>query len=274
MIPSTKHAKARQWLQISGATWFGVALLGQVFFLIYILGFYAPPTLSGQIEQWSMHRQVIHGYVQGDWMGNLQFGVHILMAAILTFGGLAQVLPALRNRFRAFHRWNGRVFVIAAIIASLGGLWLVWVRESRLDMVSGVGISINAILILGFVVMAWRRAMQRNFVAHEQWAMRTFLAVSGVWFLRVGIIAFGITTSGALGLPSSYTQGFFPIWSFGSFLVPLAIYECYVRAKHTESILFSRTMTVSMFTLSGLTLVGIAGATLVMWVPVLRAAWG
>jgi hypothetical protein len=274
MTQSVTQTRTVKLLETSGKTWFTIALLGQIFFLTYILGFYAPPTVSGHLEEWSKHRQVIHGYVVGDIIGNIQFGAHVLMAAILTFGGLAQVLPALRNRFRAFHRWNGRVFAIAALLASFGGLWLVWVRGSRLDLATGIGISLNAILIIWFVVMAWRCARQRQFAAHERWAMRAFLAVSGVWFLRVGIMAFGPITSGALGLPSSYSMGFFPIWSFGSYLVPLAIYQLYSQAKHTGSVWFTRAVTVFMFIISGLTFVGIGGATLVMWAPVLKSAWG
>jgi hypothetical protein len=274
MIQTDKKAHAKKWLQVSGASWFGVAMLGQIFFLTYILGFYAPPTFSGHIEEWSKHRQVIDGHVAGDFIGNLQFGIHILLAAILTFGGLAQVLPAVRNRFRIFHRWNGRVFVVAALLASFGGLWLVWIRGSRIDLASGIGISINAILIIWFVVMAGLRARQRKFGDHEVWAMRAFLAVSGVWFLRVGIMAFGIISAGALKMPSSYTEGFFPIWSFGSYFVPLAIYEFYSRAKRSGSILFMRSMTGFMFAISAVTLVGIGGTAFVMWVPVLMSAWG
>jgi hypothetical protein len=273
-MQGTQQEKALKRLQTSGAIWFALAFLGQIVFLIYIVGFYAPPAASGHFEEWSKHRQIIHAYIEGDLIGNIQFGAHILMAAILTFGGIMQVWPALRNRFRAFHRWNGRVFAVAAILASLGGLWLVWVRGSRIELTSAIGTSLNGLLILGFVWMAWRCARQRKFAAHERWAMRAFLAVSGVWFLRVGIMAFGILTSGALGMPSSYTEGFFPIWSFGSYLVPLAIYELYVRAKQSGSLVFKRSMTGFMFVISGLSIIGIGGAAMVMWLPTLMAAWG
>jgi uncharacterized membrane protein YozB (DUF420 family) len=274
MIQTQKQDRAKKLLLVSGATWFGVAMLGQIFFLTYILGFYAPPTASGHFEEWSKHRQVIDGYVAGDFIGNLQFGLHILMAAILTFGGLAQILPAVRNRFRLFHRWNGRIFAVAALLASIGGLWLVWVRGSIIELSSSIGTSLNGVIIIICVVMAWRCARQRQFAAHERWAMRAFLTVSGVWFLRVGIMAFSLLTSGALGMPSSYTDGFFPIWSYGSYLVPLAIYELYWRAKQSRSPTIAYGMTGLMFGISGLTLVGIGGAALVMWLPPLWASWG
>jgi hypothetical protein len=258
----------------AGMSWFVAASVGQSLFLAYILGFYTPSAVSGHFERWSQHRQVIDGYVAGDLVGNIQFGAHILMAAILTFGGMAQLWPSLRKRFASFHRWNGRVFASAAILASLGGLWLVWVRGSRIDLTSAVGISVNAILIILFIVMTVKCARERNFVAHQKWAMRAFLAVSGVWFLRIGMMAFGLISSGALGAPPSYTEGFFPIWSFGCYLVPLVMYEAYAWAKAKGGVLVQSSMSAVLFVLTAIAGVGILGSSLVMWLPPVRAVWG
>ena len=124
--------------------WFAVAAVGQLLFAVYIIAFYAPPAVRGSFADWSRYRRVIDGYVAGDTAGNIQFGVHVLMAAILTIGGILQLLPAVRARVPALHRWNGRVFVVTAIAAALGGLWLVWVRGSRLDMNNAAAVTLNA----------------------------------------------------------------------------------------------------------------------------------
>jgi hypothetical protein len=268
------QAPSFKLLTRAGFSWFVAASIGQTLFLAYILGFYGPSAATGHFERWSRHRQVIDGYVAGDIVGNIQFGAHILMAAILTYGGMVQLWPGLRNRFRAFHRWNGRVFATAALLASFGGLWLVWIRGSRIDLASGIGISLNALLIIFFIFMVVKRARERNFVSHQVWAMRAFLAVSGVWFLRVGIMAFGLITSGALGMPSSYTEGFFPIWSFGSYLVPLAVYQVYIWAKSKGGVVAQRSVSALLFLVTGLSGVGIFGAALVMWWPAVRATLG
>jgi uncharacterized membrane protein len=273
-LPTAPVFQSRIWLERSGMAWFTSACIGQFLFLTYILGFYGTSAARGQFADWSKHRQVIDGYVAGDLIGNIQFGAHIVMAAILTLGGMLQLMPAVRNRFGQFHRWNGRIFAMAALCASFGGLWLVWVRGSRIDMTSAIGISLNAILIIFFIAMAVKRAREGDFADHQRWAMRAFLAVSGVWFLRVGIMAFGLVTSGAMGLPSSYTEGFFPIWSFGSYLVPLAIYELYAAAKSGALRAFQNIMMVVLFTLTGLSCLGIFGAALVMWLPSVCAVLG
>jgi hypothetical protein len=261
-------------LTTSGRAWFFIACVGQTLFLAYILSFYGSSALVGKFERWSQNRDVIDAYVVGDLIGNIQFGAHILMAAILTFGGMIQVWPQLRQKYRAFHRWNGRVFAIAALAASFGGLWLVWVRGSRLDLASGLGVSLNGIVIIVCVVMAVIAARGRNFIAHERWAMRAFLAVSGVWFLRLGMMAYGLIGIGALGLSEASAMMFFAIWSFGCYLVPVGIYEIYVRAKASESELFQRSVAGLMLGLTGLSVVGIGGATIIMWWLPVRATLG
>lgn len=259
-------------LRLSVRGWFIATLLGQAMFLFYIVGFYTPPVATGGFERWSQNRDVIHAWVAGDVMGNVQFGLHVLAAAILTFGGILQLWPSLRTRARRFHRWNGRVFMVTALFAALGGLWLVWVRGSRIDMANAVAVSTNGVLILWFAIAAWRAARARRFVAHEQWAVRAFLAVSGVWCLRVGMMAYALIGIGALGLPRETAMTFFTLWGFGSFLVPLAVHELYLRAKAGPSS-GRRLAAAAVVGLSAvLVLIGSAGATMVMWLPTLRAS--
>ncbi|QMW21912.1 DUF2306 domain-containing protein [Sandaracinobacteroides saxicola] len=243
--------------------WGWIAVVGQLLFLGYIIALYAPPLVTGDFIRWSRGGHAIDAYVPGDRTGNIQFGLHILLAAILTLGGLLQLSPRLRARLPAVHRWNGRLFVVAAILASLGGLWLVWVRGSRLNMASATAITLNAALILAFVILAVAAARRRDFAGHRRWALRAFLAVSGVWFLRVGMMAFALIGIGLLGLPKQSAQAFFAVWSFGSTLVPLLLLELTFRATGGAQ----RALSYGFWLLSALTAVGIAGAAALMWWP-------
>ena len=58
----------------------------------------------------------------------------------------------------AIHRWIGRTFLVAAIGASLGGIWMIWVREATLGTANSYGTTGNALLILAFAGLAWRAA--------------------------------------------------------------------------------------------------------------------
>jgi hypothetical protein len=252
--------------------WMLVTALGQAMFLFYILGFYIPPALRGTFADWSRHRQVIHGYVAGDTTGNIMFGAHVAVAAVLTLGGVLQLWPALRRKAPALHRWNGRLFVATALFAALGGLWLVWVRGSHLGLANAASITLNAVLILAFVALAWRAARARDFAAHADWAIRSFLVVSGVWFLRIGVMAFALVAGGVFGAPKPMIQGFFTVWGFGSVLVPLMVFELYRRARASRSAATKTAMAVTLIALTGLMAVGIGGATMMMWMPALEGS--
>jgi hypothetical protein len=204
--------------------WFGVTVVGQWAFLYYILAFYGHSSLRGDFQAWGRNELLLKGFVAGDSAGNLVFAAHALLAAVITFGGALQLVPQIRARAMALHRWNGRLFLVAALAVSASGLYLVWVRGARGGMAGSVGITLNAALIMVFAALAWRAALSRDVSAHRRWALRTYLVVNGQWFIRVGMVAWMILGQGHDG-------GFYRFWSFGCYLVPLAVLELYLRAR-------------------------------------------
>jgi hypothetical protein len=194
MSPSPATSRS---LAIAAGFWFAATALGQIAFLAYITGFYGPTLLSGDFARRSRNDNLGHGYVPGDAFGNRLFAVHVGLAAILTLGGLVQLLPAQRRRAPILHRWTGRIFMRAALAAAIGGATLTWFRHTAgSSLINDVGITGNALAILICAAFAWRAALKREFPAHQIWATRLFLVVSGVWFLRVGMVAWGIATQG------------------------------------------------------------------------------
>jgi hypothetical protein len=143
----------------------------------------------------------------------------------------------------------------------------VWTRDGLGGLTNDIAITLNALLIVVFAALAWRRAMQRNFVAHERWALRLFLVVSGVWFLRLG---YGLLIIIAQGRPSgvgSHMDGPTDIFlMFASYLLPLAVLELYLRAKRGGA--FAKAaMSVGMFVAAAATGIGVAGASMIFWLP-------
>ena len=142
--------------------WFTVTLLGQWAFGYFIVGFYGASTLQGNFEDWSKNQSLIKGYVPGDTPGNWAFAAHMLLAATVAFAGVLQLSPQIRTRALAFHRWNGRVFMLAVLASSVGGLYLTWIRGTSRNFISALAISGDAVLIVVFAVLAWRTARARN----------------------------------------------------------------------------------------------------------------
>lgn len=265
--PDERGAKA---LQVAATLWLLIAFVGQGLFVFYILGFYGYASIIGNIVAWSRNKNLIDGYVPGDAIGNATFGLHVIFAAVLTFCATLQMVPQIRKRSLAFHRLNGRLFMTVAIAAALAGLYLQWVRGTAFHgkdsgIVEALGTGLNGALILIFVALAWRAARRRDIGSHRRWAVRLFLVVNGVWFLRIGFRAWLLITQGAL-----HAVPFFAIWSFACYLLPLAMYQWYERAK-VRAISEQLAAAGALVVLAGLTAAGSAAAFFQGWLPLLSA---
>jgi hypothetical protein len=264
--PSATRSPGATMLRRAGLAWFLVAAAGQGAFIWMIVAHYGRKTVAGDLAGWN-DKPLIKGYVAGDDAGNAMFAVHVLLAAVVTFGGLLQLVPAIRRWAPALHRWNGRVFFVTALVMALGGLWLTWARHTWLSLISGVAVSVNGGLILLCVGLAWRMAATRRFDAHRRWAMRAFLVVNGVWFLRVELMAWVLISGGGLGMNDTLSGPADVALQFGSYLIPLAVLEAYLRAGDSRIAALKRGVAGLVMLMTAVTAVGVAGAVLFMWGP-------
>lgn len=253
-------------LKTVAALWYGVALVGQCLFVYYLAVAYALPTLAGNAEEWNRTQPIV-GHVAGDVAGNLMFVSHVLLAIIVALGGTAQLLPALRSRFPAFHRWNGRVFVATVVVMALGGLAMTWLRGAQMSLPGALGVSLNGVLMLAFSAIAVRHARHGQIAAHRRWALRTFMVANGVWFYRLGFMAWIILNQGPRGSTNNLDGPFDVSWAFLSFLLPLALVESYLQAQSTQSNPRRWLICGLLFGFTGLTALGIFGAFQFMWRP-------
>jgi hypothetical protein len=228
----TTELRAGKFLSASALFWLVVAFCGQWAFFYYIADFYGTSILAGDFAAWSKNTLLRRGYVAGDVTGNLMFAAHALLAALVVFGGVLQMVPAIRSRAPRVHRWNGRVFLVAAMATSLGGLYLTWLRGGGpSNLYNALAITGNAALILAFAVLAWRAALARNIAVHRRWALRAYVAALGVWFFRVGLFAWIILNQGPVGITKALDGPFDRFWAVACYLLPLAILELYLRAR-------------------------------------------
>ncbi len=260
-------ALARKRLSTAATAWFFTAAAGQWAFIAFIVLYFTPPLLHG--DPLAMNSKPhISGWVPGDNAGNLQFVMHVFLGALVTLSGLVQLVPAIRRRWPAVHRWNGRLFMVTALVASLTGFYLTWVRGSQLNLPSALSTSLNSALILVFVALAWRNAWQRDFAAHRRNALRAWVLVNGVWFLRIGIIIAGLALA-PLGASFSYDGVVFLGVSFASWIVPLALLQLYLVAERSTRPALPHAVAVLFYALAVLTAAGGAAAAAFMWWPYL-----
>jgi hypothetical protein len=261
-----RAATAADILRTTGTAWFLTAMVGQWLFVLYIAGFYGRAAASGDFARWN--DVLVGGYVAGGTIGNVALAAHLLLAAIITIGGPLQLLPWIRTRFLPFHRWNGRLFILTAIVISLTGIYMVWTRGTAGGVAMRVGISINGVLILAATVTAWRLALARRIAAHRRWALRSFILVSGVWFFRVGLMCWILLNQGPVGIGGKGFDGpFVRFWAFGCYFVPIALLELYLRAQDRGTAFGRYMMAGALAVLTLGTAIGIFGAAMGMWLP-------
>jgi hypothetical protein len=267
---SRSTALAANMLKAAGVFWFLIAVTGQFLFAVYILVFYGGHATTGNLEP--VNKELIEGFIAHDLIGNLVLAGHLLFAFIITVGGPIQLVPRIRDRAPRFHHWNGRIYLLAAVIMSFGGLYMVWVRNTWVGPFNQIAISIDALLILAFAAMAVRHAIARNIDTHRRFALRLFLVVNAVWFMRVGYMAWAILNQGPVGMSDKLDGPFDFFISFACYLVPLAVLEIYLRAQDRAGAGGKFAMAAALVALTALMGLGIFGAFNAMWLPHLKLA--
>jgi hypothetical protein len=253
-------------LNAATAFWFAVTALGQCLFALYILGFYGGAAMRGQPGHWN--KVLVRGYVPGDAIGNAALGMHLLFAVAIIGGGLLQLLPSLRRAAPRFHRWNGRSYVMLAVLSSLVGTAMMWTRGAAGGPLMHTGLTLDAVLVGIFAFMAVREARARRFDSHRRWALRLFMAVSAVWFFRVGLMAWLMLTGRPVGFdPATFRGPFLDFLGFAQYLLPLALLELYLRAKASRSMLAHWAAAAMLVAATLVMGAGIFGAAMGMWLP-------
>jgi hypothetical protein len=249
-------------LDATARFWFIAALIGQWIFAYYTAVSYVKHVLQGDLA--GMKAAMFNAYVTGDLLGNLAVAVHMTFALTIMVGGSLQLVPTIRARFPAFHRWNGRTYMLGVVIASLAGLLMIWGRGTYSNAVK-LGGTGNALLVFACAGLTLRAALARDFIRHREWALRLFIAGSAVWFFRVILMAW-VTAVGPLGINFETAEGpFLEIMAFGQYLIPLAVLEGYLRAKRAEHLGVRRAMAAALMLFTLVMCGGIVVASMGEW---------
>lgn len=267
--PRSMRGRAGRLLSHAAAFWFAVMVAGQAVFATYIVSFYGGAAAAGDWLRWNKVLPV--GYVPGDRVGNSALAAHLAIAALVTLAGPLQLIPAVRARFPVFHRWSGRVYAAVAVLTAVAGIYMVWTRNAAGDMTQHWGTTLNGALIMLCAFMAVRHAMARRLDAHRRWALRLFLVVSGSWFFRVGLLFWILVNGGPVGFdPKTFTGPALNVLVFGESLLPLALLELHLRARHAGGPRLQLAAAAGLALLTVAMGLGIFGASMAMWLPLIR----
>ena len=158
------------------------------------LGFVIMVVLAALVALYSFR---LFGVVDGSWVG-VDPGIrdviladpvgalsHMLVAPVALLLGPFQFIPRLRESHRAVHRWTGRVYVAACVIAGFAGL--VTAFHASGGPVAGWGFGILAVLWIATTVSGWWAATQRRFDLHGLLMRFSYAMTFGAVSLRLQI---------------------------------------------------------------------------------------
>jgi len=246
--------------------WFIVTFLGQLAFASYVLLLYYRSAALGNWERWNTVNP--HFYIRGDIMGNLIFGLHVALAAVVTVLGPMQLVGAIRKKMPRVHRVSGRIYIFSAFLIAAGGLYLTWVRGAVGGLFSSIGISINAAIILVAAYYAIRYAVQRNIKLHNQWAVHLFVAMSGVWLFRVFFMLWMLIHRKPVGFdPETFTGPFINGLAVFVYILPQAVVAWYFKSRASGVPVQKWAFSVLLCVLTLGMVVGTFGAVMGMWLP-------
>jgi hypothetical protein len=137
----------------------------------------------------------------------IQALTHMLIAPVALLLGPFQFFPGLRAKYPQVHRWSGRVYVTACVLAGTGGLAAS--PSASGGPVAGLGFGILAVLWIGTTLGAWRAAVQRQFALHRLLMRFSYAMTFGAVTLRLQIpigIALGYPSYSAMSVWLAYTS--------------------------------------------------------------------
>ncbi|HEU4509896.1 MAG TPA: DUF2306 domain-containing protein, partial [Pyrinomonadaceae bacterium] len=149
--------------------------------------------------------------------------IHVAGAATALLIGPPQFSSAIRSRFPTFHRFLGRVYVVSCLVGGAAGFVLA--LGTSTGWISTAGFASLAVAWIITTSLAWRRAMQGQFVDHRAWMIRSFALTFAAVTLRL-----------YLPLLPLFSIGFFQGYRAISFLcwVPnLLAVELYLRNRRS-----------------------------------------
>lgn len=259
--------RARNWLDLSAKTWFVVTAIGQWLFVAYILALYGGRFVADGVDG-LRGTHLPNGFMEGDDFGNAAVMFHVLFAALIIGAGQLQLIPAVRAKMPAFHRWSGRFYMVASVLVSMAGVYLVWARPRVIgSLAQDIGTTGSGVLILVFLPLALYYAIKRDIKRHRQWALRLFMVVSAVWFLR--LMTFGwFMTTGGIGIDMETFSGpALYVIHFAQYLLPLAILEMYFWAQKAENRAHRGKVASVIFLGTAFMAAGILGVGAFSWIP-------
>jgi len=171
-----------------------VVWIACIVFGLYTLCFYVRAIGINKLEYWDLSRPGL--YHKERWDSNLGLSLHFISASYIMLLGTFQYVPWIRRKYQyRFHRWNGRILLLASLVGAMGGMYYIGAvgvsfEPRRLANVMNMlfGISVIVCALNMYYCAAWKR----DYDQHKLWAYRFSGIFMGNIFVRMCTVTFRV----------------------------------------------------------------------------------
>eukprot|EP00977_Amphora_coffeiformis_P023476 scaffold13457_cov306-Amphora_coffeaeformis.AAC.1 len=110
--------------------------------------------------------------------------IHFIGAFYMSCAGAVQLVKYIRKTYPAVHRWIGRLYIIASLIASTGGLIFCLTKGSYGGKQADYAFVTYGFIFLISGCMCYYRALRKEFQYHKLWAWRLYSLSLAAWLYR------------------------------------------------------------------------------------------
>lgn len=239
--------------------------LSSTLFGLYILTFYAGALVDGGMDKWNGILPRL--YDPDSRAATVGIGLHFAAGGVILILGFIQLLAALRMRFPRLHRWVGRVYVTASMLAGIGGLTFIFLNGTVGGAVMNVGFGLYGVLMMWAAAQTVRFARRGAMERHRAWALRLFALAIGSWLYRMDY-GFWLMLTGGAGHTENFHGWFDMVMAFFFYLPNLLIVEAFIRGRQRAASFAFRLAAASvMIGATGFLLLGTYYFTKIFWGP-------
>lgn len=202
--------------------------ISTVLFGLYILAFYATSLIKGNPIQWNKTLPGLYGVNTN--IATTGIGFHFAAGGIILILGCIQLIDKLREKFLNFHKWVGILYILASLIAAIGGLTFILVKGTIGGTIMDIGFSLYGFLMIIAAIFTLKNALSKNIVQHKVWAFRLFALAVGSWLYRMDY-GFWFILADGVGHAKNFQGPFDQVMAFFFYIPNLIIVEIILRSK-------------------------------------------
>lgn len=174
---------------------------------------------------------VSHYFVEPYNPGFLKYplvtNLHVILGAAYLLAGSVQLMPRVRNRWPAYHRWAGRVLVGVALVLGSAALFMALVIPFS-GWPGRLGNGFFALFFLFALTQGFLAIRRRDIHRHREWMIRAFALALGIATMRLlfvpALIALNIQSK------TDPVVAWLSVASFvAAFTIHLAVAELWIR---------------------------------------------